>query len=150
GALGRDFQGLLEQVGHYLEPPSTCFVEPEGTGMLARLQSDLLHLRARGHDPLGRPTEPALPIAEDDASITVFSCHSPLRGVEVLPERVLDLLAADPTLEPRDIVVQLADVDEYAPLVEAVFERDREDPSFVPYAIADRSARAENPTLEAW
>jgi exodeoxyribonuclease V gamma subunit len=150
GALGRDFQGLLESVGHYVEPATTSYVEPTGTSMLGVLQSDLLHLRARGHDPLGRPTEPALPIADDDASITVFSCHSRLREVEVLHDRVLDLLAADPTLEPRDIVVQLADVDEYAPLVEAVFERDREDPGLVPYAIADRSARAENPTLEAW
>ncbi|HWB78389.1 MAG TPA: exodeoxyribonuclease V subunit gamma, partial [Nannocystaceae bacterium] len=150
GALGRDFQGLLESVGDYLEPDTSGYVEPGDATMLAVLQSDLLYLRARGHDPLGRATEPARPIADDDTSITVFSCHSRLREVEVLHDRILDLLAADPTLEPRHIVVQLANVDEYAPLVEAVFERDRDDASFVPYAIADRSARAENPTLEAW
>ena len=150
GALGRDFQGLLESVGDYHEPGASGYVEPGEATMLAVLQSDLLHLRARGHDPLGRATEPARPIADDDGSITVFSCHSRLREIEVLHDRILDLLAADPTLEPRHIVVQLSNVDEYAPLVEAVFERDRDDPCFVPYAIADRSARAENPTLEAW
>ncbi len=153
GTLGRDFQGLLESVGDYHEPSSSPiggYVEPGEATMLAVLQSDLLHLRARGHDPLGRPTAPALPVADDDSSIAVFSCHSRLREVEVLHDRLLELLAADPTLEPRDIVVQLANVDEYAPLVEAVFERERDDPRFLPYAIADRSARAENPTLEAW
>jgi len=150
GTLGRDFQRLLESDCAYVEPPVELYREPASTTILGVVQGDLLHLRARGGASAGVQTEPALPIAEDDRSIAVFSCHSRLREVEVLHDRLLALLAADPTLQPRDIVVYLTDTDGYAPLVEAVFERDREDPTQIPFSIADRSPRASNPTLEAW
>lgn len=150
GTLGRDFQRLLESEVAYVEPDEDLYRPPGGDTMLAVVQGDLLHLRARGDDGSGRPGEPALAIAEGDGSIAVFSCHSRLREVEVLHDRLLGLLAADPSLQPRDITVYLTDVDGYAPLVEAVFERDRDDASFIPFAIADRSPRACNPTLEAW
>lgn len=145
GTLGGDFQRLLETECTYVDAAADLYREPDPTTMLGCLQADLLHLRVRGEGG-----EPARPIADDDESIAVFSCHSRLREVEVLHDRVLALLAADPTLEPRDIAVYLTDVDGYAPLVEAVFERDRDDPTFVPFSIADRSPRACNPTLEAW
>jgi exodeoxyribonuclease V gamma subunit len=141
GSLGGDFQRLLETECAYVEPPDELYREPTADTMLGALQADILHLRT---------ADTARPIADDDESIAVFSCHSRLREVEVLHDRVLALLAADPTLEPRDIAVYLTDVDGYAPLVEAVFERDRDDPTFVPFSIADRSPRASNPTLEAW
>jgi exodeoxyribonuclease V gamma subunit len=145
GTLGGDFQRLLETECTYVEPTEDLYREPPAHTMLGCLQADLLHLRVRGEGG-----EPAWPIADDDESIAVFSCHSRLREVEVLHDRVLAMLAADPTLEPRDIAVYLTDVDGYAPLVEAVFERDRDDPTNVPFSIADRSPRAGNPTLEAW
>jgi len=150
GTLGRDFQRLLESDCAYVEPPVDLYREPAADTALGVVQGDLLHLRARGGDPLGRVGEPALPLDDADASIAVFSCHSRLREVEVLHDRLLALLAADPTLQPRDIVVYLTDVDGYAPLVEAVFERDREDATQIPFSIADRSPRACNPTIEAW
>lgn len=153
GALGRDFARLLESSCTYIEPPGDLFRAPTGTSMLATLQADVLALRPRGTASDAEPSdhaEPSLPIAPDDRSIVVFSCHSPLREVEVLHDRLLALLADDPTLEPRDIVVHLTDVDVYAPLVEAVFERERDDPTGLPFSIADRSPRAGNPTLDAW
>ena len=36
---------------------------------------------------------------------------------------LLGLLDAELTLEPRDIIVMTPDIDTYAPLIEAVFER---------------------------
>jgi exodeoxyribonuclease V gamma subunit len=152
GALGRDFARLLESTCTYIEPPVDLFRPPAGDTMLATLQSDVLALRPRGArlDAAADDAAPSLPIAPDDRSIVVFSCHSPLREVEVLHDRLLGLLADDPTLEPRDIVVHLTDVDAYAPLVEAVFERERDDPTNLPFSIADRSPRAGNPTLDAW
>lgn len=150
GAVGREFQAVLEGETEYVESSRDLYVDPPHDRALAVLQSDVLQLRWRGRDPLGRSTAEPLTLSDDDDSIGVFACHSRLREVEVLHDRVLDLLARDPTLQPRDIVVLATDIDEYAPLVEAVFERDRNDPTYLPWCIADRSARAESPTLEAW
>ena len=51
----------------------------------------------------------------------VHACHGPARQVEVLREVLLGLLADDPTLEPRDILVMCPDIEAYAPLVAAAF-----------------------------
>ena len=57
----------------------------------------------------------------DDRTVQVHSCHGRGRQVEVLREVVLGLLADDPTLQPRDVVVLCPDVEAFAPLVVAAF-----------------------------
>lgn len=56
-----------------------------------------------------------------DGSVQVHACHGPARQVEVLRECLLGLFAADPTLEPRDVVIMCPEVETYAPLVRAAF-----------------------------
>ncbi len=85
---------------------------PAEDTLLARLQSDL---RANEVRPAGRRHEPA------DRSVQVHACHGPARQVDVLREVLLGLLADDPTLEPRDILVMCPDIETYAPLVTAAF-----------------------------
>ena len=51
----------------------------------------------------------------------MHSCHGPARQIDVLREVLLGLLADDPTLEPRDIVVMCPDIETYAPLIVADF-----------------------------
>ena len=51
----------------------------------------------------------------------VHSCHGPARQVDVLREVLLGLLADDPTLQPRDIIVMCPDIETYAPLIVAGF-----------------------------
>jgi exodeoxyribonuclease V gamma subunit len=79
--------------------------------LLGALQADLVANRP----PTRRGGEAA------DRSVQVHSCHGPARQVEVLREVLLGLLADDPTLEPRDIVVMCPDIEAYAPLVTAAF-----------------------------
>ena len=67
-----------------------------------------------------RPTA-ASRMRADDRSVQVHACHGPDRQVEVLREVVLGLLRADPTLEPRDVLVMCPDVETFAPLVSACF-----------------------------
>ena len=50
-------------------------------------------------------------LAADDDSIRVHSCHGRGRQVEVLRDAVLHLLADDPTLEPRDVIVMCPDIE---------------------------------------
>ncbi|MGW1738022.1 exodeoxyribonuclease V subunit gamma [Nocardia sp. NPDC001965] len=56
-----------------------------------------------------------------DGSVQVHSCHGPVRQVEVLRECLLGLFAADPSLEPRDVLVMCPEVETFAPLLRAAF-----------------------------
>jgi exodeoxyribonuclease V gamma subunit len=119
--------------------------------LLNRLKQDLAEDRV--------PTDPA-PLDPDDHSVQVHAAHSRTRQVEVLREAVLGLLAADPTLEPRDILVMCPDVEAFAPLVAAAFSLgDAVDPpdgtrtSAHPAArlrvrVADRALRQTNALLD--
>ncbi len=59
--------------------------------------------------------------AADDRSVQVHSCHGRYRQIDVLRDVLLGLLADDPSLQPRDILVMCPDIDNYAPLVVAGF-----------------------------
>ena len=110
-------------VGGYLEPSVEWFrtlagarSSPTGAApetLLSWLQDDL------GANAIGNPARRT--IAADDTSVQVHSCHGPARQVEVLREVLLGLLADDPTLEPRDILVMCPDIEVYAPLITAAF-----------------------------
>ncbi len=80
--------------------------------LLGWLQSDIAANAVR---PEGRT------LADDDRSVQVHSCHGPARQIDVLREVLLGLLADDPTLEPRDILVMCPDIETYAPLIVADF-----------------------------
>ncbi len=86
-----------------------------------------------------------------DRSVQVHAAHGPARQVEIVREVILGLLADDPTLEPRDIVIMCPDVEAFAPLVAAAFGMPDE-PGGHPAAtlrvkLADRSLRQTNPLL---
>jgi exodeoxyribonuclease V gamma subunit len=80
--------------------------------LLARLRADLREDRV----PDGRAR-----VAPGDGSVQVHACYGPARQVEVLREVLLGLLADDPTLEPRDVLVMCPDVEAFAPLLGAAF-----------------------------
>ena len=110
--LGRDLRELQRglpadpQTDEYLggrEHPDT---------LLGWLQSDITANAVRRE---GRTLKP------DDRSVQVHSCHGPARQIDVLREVLLGLLADDPTLEPRDILVMCPDIETYAPLIVAGF-----------------------------
>ncbi|HET9060884.1 MAG TPA: exodeoxyribonuclease V subunit gamma [Acidimicrobiales bacterium] len=83
-----------------------------------------------------------------DGTLTLHSCHGRARQVEVTREAVLHLLAADPTLEPRDVIIMCPDIEQFAPLVTAVFETAGETGAPAMRArLADRSVRQTNPML---
>ncbi|RLB37026.1 MAG: exodeoxyribonuclease V subunit gamma [Deltaproteobacteria bacterium] len=142
GGLGREFFSVLldlETTGQDL------FDHPGEESLLQAIQSDILLLREPGY--AGHP--PRTVKASDD-SIQVHSCHSPMREVEVLRDRLLDLFEKYPGLEPRDILVMAPDIEVYAPYVHAVFGlRDDRIPA-IPFSIADRSPVREGGLPEAF
>jgi exodeoxyribonuclease V gamma subunit len=97
--------------------------------------------------PGGRPDVRPL-LADDDHSLRVHSCHGRARQVEVAREAVLHLLRADPTLEPRDVIVMCPDIEAYAPLVSATFgAASLAGAPELRARLADRSLRQTNPLL---
>ncbi len=110
--------------------------------LLGRLQADL------AADCL-----PATPhrLADDDRSVQVHLSHGLHRQVEVLREVLAQEFAADPGLEPREIVVVTPDVDAIAALVSAAFQlpaRDGDHPGHgFRVQLADRSVAQTNPLV---
>jgi exodeoxyribonuclease V gamma subunit len=152
GRLGRDFQAVLEAGGDYVERDLDLYEDPGRGPMLATLQSDVLNLveRRGARDPGDDATAPALPLADDDRSIAVHACHSPMREVEVLHDQLVALFDDIPDLEPRDVVVMTPAIDAYAPLIEAVFGESADARPRIPYQIADRGVRATDEVVDAF
>ncbi|ABS02480.1 exodeoxyribonuclease V subunit gamma [Kineococcus radiotolerans] len=96
---------------------------------------------------LARDAEPAPGPDPGDRSVQVHACHGRARQVEVLREVVLGLLDADPTLQPRDVLVACPDVETFAPLVSAAFATDSHPGGGLRVQVADRSALRTNPLL---
>ncbi len=118
-SLARDVRELQLRL-----PPGTDrhhpLPDPPAT-LLGRLHLDLRDDRAPDGRPLpGRPEERPL-LHPADRSVQVHACHGADRQVEVLREVVLGLLAGDPTLEPRDVLVMCPDIEAFAPLISAAF-----------------------------
>jgi exodeoxyribonuclease V gamma subunit len=117
-----------------------------GTSLLARIQAGVRDDREppRAGDPGRPPLDPA------DRSVEVHSCHGRARQVEVLHDAILHLLADDPTLEPRDVIVMCPDIETFAPLIHATFgagEHERPGAPDLRVRLADRSIRQTNPVL---
>jgi exodeoxyribonuclease V gamma subunit len=151
GKLGRDYIYLLAGLERYEELDAFVDIAPDN--LLHNLQSDILELRNAA--VAGQSAEAFAhsrdkrPLALDDRSLSIHVCHSPQREVEVLHDRLLAMLEADPTLTPRDIIVMVADIDSYSPYIQAVFGAASGD-RWLPWAISDRRARESHPVLQAF
>ena len=128
GGQGRDFFALLLE----FDPGGDDhFVAPEDNRLLGQLQRDILEIIDGTQDTESRP------IAADDRSLQLHVCHSPMREVEVLHDQLLGLFAADPQLQPDEVLVLTPDMDRYAPYIEAVFS-DTSGEHYIPFSLADR------------
>src|SRR5690606_34240322 len=88
-----------------------------GDSLLRRMQHDLFHRRPPPRDRLPH-------VRSDDPSLQFHACHTRLRELEVLHDRVRALLEDprfDPPLQPREIAVLAPDIDPYVPYLDAVF-----------------------------
>ena len=112
-SLGRDTRELQRGLSAVaIATAEELPAPPLPRSLLGLLQSDLAADLPR---PAGRV------LADDDRSVQVHACHGVARQVDVLREVLLGLLADDPTLEPRHVLVMCPDIETYAPLIEAGF-----------------------------
>ncbi len=135
GKLGRDNMYLLSQLeSHEIE----AFVDVERDTLLHQLQADILNLEEHQDDEQIDSSQHKQVVSLGDKSLSLHSCHSPMREVEVLHDQLLAMFDADPTLKPRDIIVMVADINAYSPAIQAVFGNAPGE-RFIPYSISDRT-----------
>ena len=148
GRQGRDFMRQLDShepmpdaggSGPLDLPRTDVFDESEPRSLLE-------HVQAAIRDLLPLSEHAAAPIPAADDSIQFHIAHAALREVEVLHDRLLELLARDAgtqqALRPRDIVVMVPDIEVFAPAVRAVFGQHAPgDPRHIPFDIADLRRR---------
>ncbi|MTB87414.1 exodeoxyribonuclease V subunit gamma [Aeromicrobium senzhongii] len=146
-ALGRDVRELQRSIAAVapdlqVHPPIAV---PRPDTLLGRVQSDVAADRAGAG---------STPPAAADRTIQVHACHGRARQVDVLRDVIVGLLQDDPTLEPRDILVMVPDIEAYAPLFHAAFgqaesiDRGRHHPGHrLQVMLADRAASRTNPLL---
>ncbi|WP_417471847.1 exodeoxyribonuclease V subunit gamma [Luteimonas mephitis] len=162
GSAGKDFMALLGsyevvhpsgEIPAYADPEaSTAPTLAEGglrDSLLHRMQADLFHRRARP------PGTPRAEVDRDDPSLQAHACHTRLRELQVLHDRLRALLEDkrfDPPLQPREIAVLAPDIDPYVPYLDAVFGGHGDGASGppIPWAMADASPLADEPLAAAF
>ncbi|MFB7874822.1 exodeoxyribonuclease V subunit gamma [Nocardia sp. NPDC056064] len=107
--LARDVRELQRRLHPVLDSDVHLPGADSAPGLLGAVQTALRQDRA------------PVPGAGADGSVEVHACHGPARQVEVLRDLLLAAFAADPALEPRDVLIMCPDVEAFAPLVRAAF-----------------------------
>lgn len=137
GKQGREFLELLLALDN-AESQET-FVRSDPECMLGFLKNDILHLEFGGQFASNTAPEPRT-VQTADYSIQIHSCHSKMREVEVLYDQLHRIFEDNDDIKPRNVMVMMPNVADYAPYIHAVFKD-------IPYSIADRSPGEESPVL---
>jgi exodeoxyribonuclease V gamma subunit len=160
GKLGREFMDLLLQLPtEDITMDIEAFAphkpkDGESLCLLHQIQNDILELEMRGtQNPndaqFYQSNQGKTKLDAQDRSLSFWSCHSLMREIEVLHDQLLQTLAENPQLKLKDIVVMMPNVAEYAPYIDAVFGK-KQAQHKLRYAISDRGALEENPTLQSF
>jgi len=144
GRLGGEFQQLLEGTGEaqlgsareqdlFLLPATAASLQGRTPQLLEQLQE--LLVEQQPHQPLQW--------TPGDRSLEFHPCPGRLRQVQIVRDRLLQLMAEDSSLEPRHILVMTPDVDRLAPLLAAVFGDAGATGVPLPWRLTDRSQQGE-------
>jgi len=90
--------------------------------------------------------EARLEKSENDNSITLNSCFSTLREIEVLRDYIIDLFANDEKLSAEDIAVVSPNIENYASAIDVVFGKD--DNGKISVKTADRDVKKYDKTVQ--
>nr|AGS54124.1 exodeoxyribonuclease V gamma chain [uncultured bacterium contig00021] len=136
--LGRSSQVLYEQIqalGSLIQEeqidPMNQVSDDKNETLLSRIRKDII-----------KDEKEKSELKKDD-SVSLISCFSPLREVEVLCDYILDLFVKNKNLTPADIAVVSPNIDSYANAIETVFGS-----RGIPFMIADREVKKSNKTAQ--
>ena len=138
GRIGQDFSLALSDDDDHRDPLDERDAPPSAAHLLDAVQTSIRHLQPDfvGDALRGRGAADAIA----DSSLRVHACHTRLRELEILKDRLLGFLADDASLQPRDIVVMAPDIAAYAAFLPSVFgppARYSDDAAQLPWHVAD-------------
>ena len=157
GTHGKDFFTVISGFDFQTQEN---YQEPGCTHLLACIQSDILNLRDRKAEA-DHAKDQSKPMAasatlspfrldDSDTSIQIHCCHSPMREIEVLHDNLLAMFDENAQLMPKDIVVMMPDIEDYAPFIQAVFEAQTDERLRIPFSIADQNARSQSRLIDGF
>ena len=133
-SLGKPAREFIDRIVELGGEEEDDFESPPADSLLHLVQADILDLRDRG-----RGDVPVAVVDPGDDSIQIHACHSAMREVEILHDRLLDMFEAETrqgrTLHPSDILVVAPDMAAYTPYVAGVFGAAKGG-RHIPYLIA--------------
>lgn len=142
---GKDFFDILNQNFNLsYDESSLAFVDEIAykNNLLCHIQYDLLKCIERKLDNSHfNDLFDTISINSDDKSIEILSNYNHLREIEVVYDKILEILSKDPNCKPDDIIVMSPNINDYSDYIEAVFANDK---YRIPYVIADKSILYEN------
>ena len=116
--------------------------QADARSLLQHVQQSILDL-----EPIASPP---VRLSAVDGSLAFHNAHSRQREVEILHDQLLARFNADHSLQPRDVIVMVPDINSYAPHIRAVFGQiDRDDKRYIPFSLVDQQQRGQNPLLNA-
>ncbi|AIQ97627.1 exodeoxyribonuclease V subunit gamma [Prochlorococcus sp. MIT 0801] len=140
GRMGAEFQQLLEgsgeyQLGNRNEEDIFSLTADIATNkgnkpnLLEQLQQELLSTKS----------ESILTKEKSDKSLLFLKSPGKYRQVELIRDHILQLIANNKELQPRDILIMTPQVDSYAPIIASVFNNIDHNTTQLPWVITDRS-----------
>ncbi|BAH82997.1 exodeoxyribonuclease V subunit gamma [Candidatus Ishikawella capsulata] len=138
GKMGRENICVINQMD--LVNDIEAFVEINPDNLLHTLQADILNLEV---------IKKQRPLNSNDTSITFHSCHSIQRELEVLHDYLLTTMEEDRSIEPRDIIVMVTNIDSYVPFIQATFANAPSE-RYIPFSLSDRRAISTHPIILAF
>jgi len=143
-SMGQMGQVFVDQLLELDAGEQELFESPDQHSLLGQVQQDILELQDRRVADQSELTM----VEQDDLSIQIHSCHSPMREVQVLHDQLRRLFDRMPKLQSREVVVMAPDISVYAPYVQSVFgaaDGDR----YIPWSLADLGPQEGAPLLGA-
>ncbi len=143
-SLGKTGQDFFRQLLDCEMQEIDLYQENKQAHLLATLHNDILDLRDRS-----AADEERYPLHPNDRSLHFHCCFSPLREIQVLHDRLLDLFQHFPDLAPGDILVSAPDIQMYADAVAGVFGEAAQERR-IPWSIADQGMYQEQPMVRCF
>jgi len=144
GLCGRQFLNHLYQMDVATE--KKCFRSSRPGTLLSYIQKTIVDLT----DPASEPESSNKHMFSfGDDSFQVHVCHSRVREVEVMHDRLVGLFRSNPGLKPHEVAVMAPDISMYAKAIEAVFgtaPRER----FIPWSICDVGSTEQSHEVQAF
>ncbi len=138
GRMGSEFQQLLEGSGEcqlgqwekgdlFAAPANIACQEGRNPTLIEQIQQQLVI----------KEKQNCLFRTEDDNSLIFMACPGQLRQIQLVRDHIIQLLAKDDSLEPKDILIMTPQTKELTPIIASVFNDISATGVNLPWCITD-------------